>query len=52
MNNSLSIKLDNILNRLRIMSERQNTNIDTLIKIELENLQDVSDRLLLKELSG
>jgi len=51
MNNSLSIKLDNILNRLRIMSERQNTNIDTLIKIELENLQDVSDRLLLKELS-
>ena len=51
MNNSLSIKLDNILNRLRIMSERQNTNLDTLIKIELENLQDVSDRLLLKELS-
>ena len=51
MNHSLSIKLDNILNRLRIMSERQNTNLDTLIKIELENLQDVSDRLLLKELS-
>ena len=51
MNNSLSIKLDNILNRLRILSERQNTNLDTLIKIELENLQDVSDRLLLKELS-
>jgi hypothetical protein len=51
MNNSLSIKLDNILNRLRIMSERQNTSLDTLLKIELENLQDVSDRLLLKELS-
>ena len=51
MSDSIHIKLDNILNRLRIMSERPNADLGNLIKTELESLQDLSDRLLLKELS-
>ena len=50
MNNSIYTKLDNIINRLNVMSERPNINLADILEKELENLQDVSDCLLLKEL--
>ena len=51
MKNSIYTKLDNVINRLKIDSKRPNIDLSKLIEKELENLEDVSDCLLLKELS-
>ena len=52
MNKSIYLELDNIINRLKVYSERSNIDLSKLIEKELKNLQNVSDCLLLKELQN
>ena len=50
MNHSIHTKLDDAINRLKVYSKYPNVNLTELIEKEIEVLQDISDRLLLKEL--